>query len=313
MNVPTCRPSAIEQLRDHARGARLAVRAGDVDRPGTPPRASRGTATARRCARGWARRVAGSRGVPTPVSRLTCESSHSREPGTSVVPLTRRRPAARARPSPRARVRSSVSISPAILPARTRRRARASSAASRSGGVAHDDPVDRRRERHLLLRLLLAHRAEHFAGNREHERIAAVRGRTRADVRPRGAVDRAVLPPRPHFFGDERQERREQAQQRGERGAQGRAPPSRSSASPAPPYAAALHELDVVVAERPEEPLGAFERRGRSRTRRTRRSLRRRRSASVASIDRSSGSVTAPRSSVGAGNARARTSTRSGS
>ena len=53
------------------------------------------------------------------------------------------------------------------------------------------------------------------AGDRQHHRVAvARRSASSSAVGPGAAVDRALLPPRPHFLGDERQERREQPQHR---------------------------------------------------------------------------------------------------
>ena len=110
--------------------------------------------------------------------------------------------------------------------------------------------------------------------------------------RPGRDVDRALVPPAPHLFGDEGQERREQPLQ---------APTARSRASRAPSavgrasalaVGADLHEFDVVVAEGPEERLGALEGarvvvvlEGRRRTRRSD-------WPSSATRSRSSGSVT---------------------
>ena len=66
------------------------------------------------------------------------------------------------------------------------------------------------------------------------------------------------LPPRPDLLGDERQHRREQPQLHRERERQrrlrGLAPPASDAVGPR------LHQLDVVVAERPEERLRDLER-----------------------------------------------------
>ena len=68
----------------------------------------------------------------------------------------------------------------------------------------------------------------------------------------------AVAPPRPDFFGDERQERREEPQhhrqRRGQRGVR-RAGAVGALFAVAP----ALHELEIVVAEPPEECLGPLQ------------------------------------------------------
>jgi hypothetical protein len=75
-------------------------------------------------------------------------------------------------------------------------------------------------------------------------------------------MDRTGLPPRPHLFGDERKDRCEQPQQRRERELQRRAADCCPPASSVAVSTSGLDELDVVVAEAPEESLGAFERAG---------------------------------------------------
>ena len=71
-------------------------------------------------------------------------------------------------------------------------------------------------------------------------------------------MHRALLPPRPHFLGDEGQERREEAQlyveSDGEGGLGGRGALGALAA-----VRAILHELDVVIGERPEERLRELE------------------------------------------------------
>ena len=74
----------------------------------------------------------------------------------------------------------------------------------------------------------------------------------------RRAVHRSVLPPGPDFFGHERQERREQPQHRRQRGQQ-RAIGGLGELGALIAVAAALDQLEVVVAERPEERLRALE------------------------------------------------------
>ena len=81
----------------------------------------------------------------------------------------------------------------------------------------------------------------------------------RLRCRPRAAVHRALPPPRPHLFGDERQVRREQSQQACRGRAPARSVPTRHRVV-AGAVGALLHQLDVVVAEAPEEPLGPFQR-----------------------------------------------------
>ena len=68
-----------------------------------------------------------------------------------------------------------------------------------------------------------------------------------------------VVPPAPRLLDGERHDRREQPLHDVERGAQ-RHPRRRRSCVAMRPVGAALHELDVVVAEPPEERLGALER-----------------------------------------------------
>ena len=75
------------------------------------------------------------------------------------------------------------------------------------------------------------------------------------------AVHRALAPPRPDLFGDERKVRREETQQRVERERErGLRRPRRLGAHRA--VGALLHQLEVVVAETPEEPFGVLERAG---------------------------------------------------
>src|SRR5439155_5149658 len=77
--------------------------------------------------------------------------------------------------------------------------------------------------------------------------------------RPRGGVNRSILPPRPDFFGDERQKRCEQTQQDGERSGQccvGRRG-TLAALFAVPP---SLHQLEVIVAEPPEERLRSLQR-----------------------------------------------------
>jgi hypothetical protein len=68
-----------------------------------------------------------------------------------------------------------------------------------------------------------------------------------------------LAPPRPDLFGDERQERRKQAQQHRQRRAQ-RCVGRRRTVGPLLAIAAPFHQLEVVVAEPPEERLGALQR-----------------------------------------------------
>ena len=278
--------------------AGLAVRARDVDRRDTPLRASRGTAAGRRCVRAWARRAVAARfaGVPTPASRLTCESSHAA--GVTLGPSSRHGSRSSgceldlhaASSGDRSRSRSR----PRSCPRRARRRPprRARRAVRRVSCTT--TALHRRRQRHLLLRLLLAHRAEHLGRDRVHERIAVVAG-----VVGRSGHDARWIEPSCHHdhtssvTNDE--ERREQSQQR--RRARCAASPRAESRVGVAGVAVrrALHELDVVVAERPEEPLGAFEGAGVVERRRTRWSRPSTRSPSVREQRRGrAGAVTAP-------------------
>ena len=76
---------------------------------------------------------------------------------------------------------------------------------------------------------------------------------TSSHGRPGGAVHRALLPPGPDLLGHERQERREQSQLHAQRGGQ-RSPRRRGRRGvPAAAVGAVLDQLQVVVAERPEE------------------------------------------------------------
>ncbi len=104
-----------------------------------------------------------------------------------------------------------------------------------------------------------AHRLEHLA-DREVDRPGR-RDTSEAeliDARPRGEVHRRRVPPVPDLVGDEGEERREEAlehrQRQRERGA-GRA----GGGAVVLAVRADLHELDVVVTERPEERFDALE------------------------------------------------------
>ena len=80
--------------------------------------------------------------------------------------------------------------------------------------------------------------------------------------RPRRAMNGARPPPRPHFFGHERQKRREQPQQHRQRRGQRALADAASSGFAEVAVAARLHQLEIVVAERPEELLGRARARG---------------------------------------------------
>ena len=131
--------------------------------------------------------------------------------------------------------------------------------------------------------------------------------RTRAHRPPATApVHRAVLPPRPDLFGDERQERREQPQQRRQR--QQHRAVGRAAASSPGRRTPRLDQFEVVVAEEPEERSRSSRAPACSRTPPAPSVASSTSARSFASMPRSSGCGTAQR---GSGFARARTSTRS--
>ena len=102
-----------------------------------------------------------------------------------------------------------------------------------------------------------------------------------------------LVPPAPRLLGRERHDRREQPLERVERGAQRRTGRRRGRVAPRA-VGAALDELDVVVAEPPEERLGCARGRGRSRTLRTRSVASAMTASSLASIDWSTTSIGPP-------------------
>ena len=108
--------------------------------------------------------------------------------------------------------------------------------------------------------------------------------------RPRGDVHRALVRPAPRLLGRERDDRGEQAQQHVERRLQ--RGDGRRLLGARLAVRALLDELEVVVAEGPEERLGRPRARGRGRSRRTRGWRSPTTSASSASMLRSTGSVT---------------------
>src|SRR5690606_31363285 len=74
---------------------------------------------------------------------------------------------------------------------------------------------------------------------------------------PRRTVHRALHPPGPDLLAGERQERRQEAVEGGQRSVERRT--GRRGAGALALVRAALHEREVVVAEAPEEVLGALE------------------------------------------------------
>ena len=131
------------------------------------------------------------------------------------------------------------------------------------GGVADDDRLDVGPQRDPGLGLGLADLGQDGAGHLGDQGIAVARVHDHLGrVGPGGAVDRALLPPGPDLFGDEGQERGEQAEEDAEglleRGP-GRVRPRGVAGGVLVAVGPALDQLDVVVAEPPEERLGALE------------------------------------------------------
>ena len=117
-------------------------------------------------------------------------------------------------------------------------------------------------QRPLLLGLLLADGAENLARYLQCLRAALVAaagdGENLGLGRPGGLVHRPGLPPRPDFLGRKRQKRREQPQKY-RRGRQERRVRGGGERLAVVAVAPRLHELEVDVAEEPEEGLGALE------------------------------------------------------
>ena len=132
------------------------------------------------------------------------------------------------------------------------------------GGVGRRTTrVDLGAHRALRLGLRLAHLAEHLGRDGVVERRRSpARAPISSAPRPRCAVHRAfaattTTPLRSRTAGTARTAA---AASTARAASAARAEPA--PLSPSAPYGALLHELDVVVAERPEEPLGALERAG---------------------------------------------------
>ena len=153
-----------------------------------------------------------------------------------------------------ARLRPS-STSPTIRPAsRTSARAGSSDRSSSAGACTTTWVTSVRIERFAsLFALRISPRTAAAAG---YTVTSPDAGRPSSSVAGHGAVHRSVAPPRPHLFGHERHVRREQSQQRVERERQAPRPMRRHPTA----VGAALDQLEVVVAEAPEEPLGPLER-----------------------------------------------------
>ena len=214
-----------EQRGGHAGGGGLAVGAGDVDGRVLELRASPAARPAPPYGRGapgpsgaacgptarWRARRRGRRGlepgpgsaalhrVPTPVDAGSGAGSGS---ASSTSTLSS---------SP-----GSTSRSPVTRPA-SRRSSTASSSACDSCGRDVRPWRGRPRCASTACTLLFALRIslEHRGGDGVDARVVA-RDAELFHGRPRGAVHRALLPPRPHFLGDERQVRREEPQQGGQ-------------------------------------------------------------------------------------------------
>ena len=116
----------------------------------------------------------------------------------------------------------------------------------------------------LGLGLGLADLAEHLGGRRRRPAGRRRRPRSRSSsASGHGARwTEPVLPPRPDLLGDEREERGEQPQQGRQRELQRGLGRPRRGSSPCDAVGPALDQLEVVVAELPEERLGALERPG---------------------------------------------------
>ena len=166
---------------------------------------------------------------------------------------------------------SSTSTRAGVPTTRSRdvRRAAASRTSSRAcveerdpfSGVGHGEPDHFDPQRSLVLALHLAHLAEHVSGGAEHRGVTVAGDVPQpARVGPRAAMHRTGPPPRPDLFGDEREVGCEEAQQGVEGEDEGGA--RRRGRVPGAPVGALLDQLDVVVAEPPEEPFGALERAG---------------------------------------------------
>ena len=184
----------------------------------------------------------------------------------------------RSSPAPRRRVSSSgtgassaateISVessavntrSPVILPVARRSSAASSAAPTSACGAADLHPGQLGAHRDLGLRLRAPDADQGGGDGVDHRRVG---GSGRAELghrRPRRAVDRGVAPPRPDLLGDVRAGTAPAAAA----GRRGRSPgwraPSRSAAAVPSVVGALLDQLEVVVAELPEELLGDLER-----------------------------------------------------
>src|SRR5947207_9176935 len=125
--------------------------------------------------------------------------------------------------------------------------------------IAHDRELNLGAQRLLSCRLGLANLAQDVSGDAVREAIgSADLAAQRLGVRPRGPVNGVFLPPRPHLFGHERQVRCEQSKQCRKRELE-RATSRQGADVVAGAIGTLLHELDVIVAEAPEELLGPLQ------------------------------------------------------
>ncbi len=156
---------------------------------------------------------------------------------------------------------------------------RSDAAASSSAIVAAGAAITALSDGGLLRRLRVGLRApdadEREAREPSSSTPASPRAARSSTVGHDGAVHRAVVRPAPRLFGRERDDGREQPQQHVERGPQ--RGDGRGLLGARLAVGALLDELEVVVAERPEERLGRPRGRGRGRSRRTPGGARRRR------------------------------------
>ena len=146
-----------------------------------------------------------------------------------------------------------------ILPALRRSPAAACGRGHQRRRAGDLDPRQLGAHRDLGLRLGAADADQRRGHGVDHRRVGGGRGAEVGGRRPRRAVDRALLPPRPDLLGDVGQERREQPQLDLQRERQG-GPGRRGGGAAVLVVRPLLDQLEVVVAELPEEPLGHLER-----------------------------------------------------
>ena len=258
--APTESPLATQQRRGEARRARSCRWCPSRARPGTRAGASR----AARASAAMRARVgrAARRGVPTgtpSASRLTCASSQARASSGRTVSSGRAR-RARPRSTPAAR---RAARGPGPGPLLARRRAAARSSASRVGSSRTTTRSDLGAQRPLLLGLGLADRAEHLGGHLEHRRVPVAGGAPGAAPSPARRPG-GPCPSRHHDHTSSVTNGRCGAKRRSSvvEGDHERRPGRGGAGVAHRAVGPLLDELDVVVAEPPEEPLGVVERPG---------------------------------------------------